>query len=46
MLDWADEYRMQLEPLTESNARELLEMCIISASSPSFRLNAEYLAAK
>jgi hypothetical protein len=25
---WADEYRIQLEPLTETVARELLEMCI------------------
>src|SRR5271155_2796534 len=27
-LYWADEYRIELEPLTESAARELLEMCI------------------
>jgi hypothetical protein len=27
-LYWADEYRMQLEPLTETPARELLEVCI------------------
>jgi hypothetical protein len=27
-LYWADEYRLQLEPLAESAAQELLEMCI------------------
>jgi hypothetical protein len=27
-LYWADEYRIQLEPLAETAARELLEMCI------------------
>jgi hypothetical protein len=27
-LYWADEYRIQLEPLTETPARELLELCI------------------
>jgi hypothetical protein len=27
-LYWADEYRIQLEPLAETPARELLEMCI------------------
>jgi hypothetical protein len=29
-LYWADEYRIQLEPLAETAARELLEMCIIN----------------
>ena len=37
-LYWADEYRTQLEPLTETAARELLEMCISNFASTSLDL--------
>jgi hypothetical protein len=37
-LYWADEYRIQLEPLAESAARELLEMCISNCGLASLDL--------